>query len=209
MVNVSNVLGFVTGVVATSTISYLIYKKKTSEVVVYTYGEDDEPFVSDEDESEELNDKSVIPTKNEEEVQTRKVRYTKYSKKEVSDYEDVVESLGYSNEVHDDDVCLNPFVHVIPPSEFGEEEGYSIVELTFYKDHILAEEFDIVEDAEHIIGYDSLNHFGEYENDAVHVRNDRMKCYYEILLDERTYEEALDSRKKLRRSDDDPNDETD
>ena len=42
-------------------------------------------------------------------------------------------------------------------------------------------------DVENTIGIDSLNHFGEYEEDSVFVRNDIKKCDYEILLDESNY----------------------
>ena len=42
-------------------------------------------------------------------------------------------------------------------------------------------------DVENTIGIDSLNHFGEYEEDSVFVRNDIKKCDYEILLDESIY----------------------
>ena len=38
-----------------------------------------------------------------------------------------------------------------------------------------------------VVGMESLTHFGEYEDDSVFVRNDRLKCDYEILMDERTY----------------------
>ena len=50
---------------------------------------------------------------------------------------------------------------------------------------------DIVDDPEKIVGFESLGHFGEYDDDAVYVRNDRLKCDYEILRDPRRYEEAL------------------
>ena len=46
---------------------------------------------------------------------------------------------------------------------------------------------NIIEDVDNIIGLDSLNHFGEYEADSVHVRNDKKKTDYEILLDEEKY----------------------
>lgn len=43
-----------------------------------------------------------------------------------------------------------------------------------------------------LLGIDSLNHFGEYEDDSVFVRNDARKCDYEILLDQRTYSEVAE-----------------
>ena len=42
-----------------------------------------------------------------------------------------------------------------------------------------------------IVGKESLNHFGEYEDDSVFVRNDRLKRDYEILLDQRNYSDVV------------------
>lgn len=85
--------------------------------------------------------------------------------------------------------------YVISPDEFGEFEDYEKVSLTYYTDEILADENDdLVEDVDDIVGLDSLNHFGEYEDDSVFVRNDRVKCDYEILLDHRNYSEVLKMR---------------
>lgn len=84
-----------------------------------------------------------------------------------------------------------PFV--IPPSEFGMEDDYDEISLTYYADKILADENDeIVEDVEGLVGFESLSHFGEYEDDSVFVRNDRLKCDIEILLDVDRY----DSRRR-------------
>lgn len=84
--------------------------------------------------------------------------------------------------------------YIIPPEEFGEFEDYETIELTFFKDHIIADdELEIVEEVDRIIGFESLNHFGEYEDDAIFVRNDSLKCDYEVLLDDRTYAEAFAS----------------
>lgn len=79
--------------------------------------------------------------------------------------------------------------YVISPEEFSELEGYSQVSLTYFADGVLADEHGIiVDDVEEIVG-DALNHFGEYEDDSVFVRNDAKRCDYEILRDEREYEE--------------------
>lgn len=83
--------------------------------------------------------------------------------------------------------------YVIPPEEFGEFEDYERIGLTYYADGALATDDtdELVDDVESIIGVDSLDHFGEYEDDAVHVRNDRLKCDYEILKDMRNYTDIV------------------
>ena len=58
---------------------------------------------------------------------------------------------------------------------------------------------EIIENVEDVIGFESLNHFGEYEDDSVYVRNERLRVDYEVLLDLRTYTEVLESKPYLRR----------
>lgn len=79
--------------------------------------------------------------------------------------------------------------YVIPPEEFDELDGYTPISLTYFADGVLADEHGvIVDDVEEIVG-DALDHFGEYEEDSVFVRSDAKRCDYEILRDERKYEE--------------------
>lgn len=81
----------------------------------------------------------------------------------------------------DDDMKETPYV--ITPNEFGEIDEYDTVSLTYYADDILADDQDqIIDDVEDVIG-DALEHIGDYEDDAVHVRNDELKTDFEILRD--------------------------
>ena len=78
--------------------------------------------------------------------------------------------------------------YVITPDEFGERDEYETTSLTYYADGVLTDDADeIIDNVDEIVGEDSLKHFGEYEDDSVFVRNDNMKCDYEILLDTRRY----------------------
>lgn len=71
---------------------------------------------------------------------------------------------------------------MIPPEEFGELDDYDQVSLTYYEDNYLANDRkELVTDVEGIIGWDNINRIGEYEDDAIHVRNDELKIDYEIL----------------------------
>lgn len=82
--------------------------------------------------------------------------------------------------------------YVIEPDRFGEIYEYETISFTYYADGVLADELDErVEDIDSIIGEDSLKHFGEYEDDSVFVRNDELKCDYEILLDSRKYSDVV------------------
>ena len=82
--------------------------------------------------------------------------------------------------------------YVIAPEEFGELDNYEKISLTYYSDHVLTDDYDeIIDDVEDVVGFDSLNHFGEYEDDSVFVRNDKLKHDYEILLDQRKYSDII------------------
>lgn len=109
--------------------------------------------------------------------------YSKY-KEEIASYavqEEETEAEG--------GVEYMPKPRVIAPEECGDIEEYEVVSLSLYSDGVLADSItgEPIEDVENTVGCESLHHFGEYENDSVHVQNDRLKTYYEILLDAREF----------------------
>ena len=80
--------------------------------------------------------------------------------------------------------------YVITPEEFASDDEYQSESLTLYACGTLTDDFDNpIEDVPAMVG-DALDHFGEYEDDSVFVRNDQYKCNYEILKDLRTFEEV-------------------
>lgn len=88
--------------------------------------------------------------------------------------------------------------YIISPDEFGEEDEYETISLTYYADGVLADDMDyLVEDVEETVGNDYASHFGEYEDDSVFVRNDRLKADYEILMDERNYSDVRKTKPYL------------
>lgn len=114
----------------------------------------------------------------------------------VNEYNNMCSDLGYSSastrEKKEDKVLTKPYV--ISPDEFGEQD-YNIISLNYYADGVLADDFDvIIDDVEATVGEDSLNHFGEYEDDSVFVRNDELEIDYEILKDTRKFEEIADKQ---------------
>lgn len=81
--------------------------------------------------------------------------------------------------------------YVISPAEFGDQDGYETESLTYYADGVLTDEYDEpIEDIDEMVGVESLDHFGEYEDDSVFVRNDNRRTDYEILLDTRRYSDT-------------------
>lgn len=81
---------------------------------------------------------------------------------------------------------------VIPPEESWERD-YPTLSLTWYEaDGILADDADkIVGNIDELVGEDFADHFGEYEEDSVFIRNDKLEVYYEILRDYGSYAEHM------------------
>lgn len=81
--------------------------------------------------------------------------------------------------------------YIITPEEFADSE-YSTETLTYYADGVIEDDYGETWDYEDIcntIGEDFADHFGEYEDDSVYVRNEYKEIDYEILRDIRKYSE--------------------
>ena len=118
------------------------------------------------------------------------------SEEDKKEYNELIEKNGYTNyaekeEEEEMDDTREPYV--IMPDQFSELADYDTISLTYYADGVLASDDtdEIIENVDELIGEDSLNHFGEFEDDSVYVRNDERKCDYEILRDNRTYTEVV------------------
>lgn len=80
--------------------------------------------------------------------------------------------------------------YVITPDQFGDEPSYSSQPLDYFADGVLADGWGVKLDIEETIGEDALNHFGDYEDDVVYVRNERTEIDYEVSKDPRRYDEV-------------------
>lgn len=189
--NIFAAIGFTAGAAIGSVMTWFVAKKHYEQITNEEIESVKEAFASyrmpeaepmTEEEYEEVTDIS-------EEEDNAPTDYTSYAAKQDEPEEEEVKTVKY---VKPDDT-EKPYV--IPPAEYGEFDDYQLITLTFYKDHIVADdENDILENIDETISFESLNHFGEYDDSAVYVRNDKMMSDYEILLDERTYQEALDAK---------------
>ena len=116
---------------------------------------------------------------------------------EIDEYLHMVDDCGYTcveNTAKKGGVTSMPKAgpYVISPDEFDDMPDYDAVTLTYYIDGVVTNMWDSPLDSdevEELIGYESLEHFGDYEDDpdVVYVRNDRLKADYEILRDYRNY----------------------
>lgn len=116
--------------------------------------------------------------------------------KDTKDYTNIINESGYSGKKPKTDENY-PAPYVISPDEFAGDYEFDTVDITYFADGVLCDENNVpLEDIESTIGNDAVRHFGEYENDAVYVRNERLKCDYEILRDERKYADLKRNRPK-------------
>lgn len=78
--------------------------------------------------------------------------------------------------------------YVISPDEFGEDEEFETETLFYHADGVLTDSrLNVIENIDEIVGIDPSDHFGEYEDDSVFVRNEALHVEYEILRDIRNF----------------------
>ena len=184
----SNVLLFTAGVAVGSLVTWRYFKSKY-EVV--------------EDEIEEKTEETEGETETEDEGPEVSESKMSYKKPPLKEYVKMVEDNGYVPKTHmeeveeeiangkwDDKDVYEPYI--IRPEEYGELHAYETLSLNYYADGVLTDELDNpIEDVESLVPADFADHFGEYEDDVVHVRNDNLECDYEILRDLRKFTDVV------------------
>lgn len=133
------------------------------------------------------------------------------------EYENVLKNSGYVSKGSEDNTNgkepvtvedENNFI-IITPEEFGEidektGEVFDMVTLVYYADNVMLyyEDQHQVDDIEHLVGKDFRDHFGDYEEDAVYVRNIRNQTDYEIIKEEDKYYDIFDRKDEVGRMND-------
>lgn len=185
-----NFMMFIVGAAVGSIVTWRYIDKKYEQIAQEEVDSVKEVFAKRERNSAESNDvirEKAFNAKDKPDI----VKYAaKLREQGYTNYADV-ESETNKEEVDEESMDIST-PYVIPPEEFGEFDDYEKIGLTYYADQVLTDDDDeLVEDIENTVGFDSLNHFGEYEDDSVFVRNDRWKLDYEILLDQRKYSDVI------------------
>lgn len=81
---------------------------------------------------------------------------------------------------------------LILPEDFGNGDyEHDLYCLTYYADGVLADDWFKKYDVDETIGEDSVEHFGEYAEDIIHVRNERLNADYEVVRDPRNYADII------------------
>ena len=163
----AGLIGFFVGAVVGSAVTYLYFKSK-NKVVEY------EP---EETMNEIPTEKTDIPKDGFKETK----KYSEFTSPYRSTYS---EKYNQTVELQKDQMEASKAnkPQVIEPRLFGDNPEYSKFTLRYYKDGVLLDESNNpVEDVEETVGEDFADHFGEYEEDSVYIRNDAIKSYFEIL----------------------------
>ena len=183
---------FVAGAVVGGIATWQYTKKKYEQIAQEEIDSVKEVFKTINEEKRSIRDWSEYEDDGEEDDENEEQH-----RANVTSYKNLLVSNGYSNPSPSTQIPVDR-AYVIKPDEFGEFEDYETISLFYTKDGVLLDDrYERVDDPDFTISMESLDHIGDYEDDCVHVRNDRLKADYEILVEERTYSEIL--RKELHR----------
>ena len=183
--NIKNVLLFTAGLVMGSVVTWKITKDKYEQwandeirMMREYYNQKEEEYYEEEDLDEEPIEAEVRTERN------TKPDLTEYtSKLNESGYTDYSE-ISKKDEEEDNESDMEEKPYVISPEEFGDFDDYETIELTYYKNGYVTDDQDILmsnDEVEEAIGWNNITRMGEYEEDALHVRNEKRKTDYEIL----------------------------
>lgn len=181
------VLSFVLGAAAGVAASWFVIKKQQEkqyqealEVMEEVYSRRSERDIPEE--VPEGEPEPCIPEEENREMSVREYA-EKLAETGYTDYADL-SKVEEKKEEKKEEVTNVKKPYVISPYDYGEADNYETESLIYYADGVLTDDNNVpIEDVEGTVGKDALNHFGEYEDDSVFVRNERLKIDYEILLD--------------------------
>lgn len=178
-----NILSFTIGVAVGALITWTYHKNKYEEMVQeeveslreHSKKKKDISSKADMEESKEVDDEEI---KEESSKAKKIINYCKYST---------------SPEVDEDEVDRSEGPYLITPDEFATVDGFDNDTFYYYNDDIIVncnQEMINDVDIEDLFGlktHEIKEQYGVYEDYAVYVRNPKLKCDYEILLEDDYY----------------------
>ena len=183
--NIKNVLLFTAGLVMGSVVTWKMTKDKYEQwandeirMMREYYNQKEEEYYEEEDPDEEPIEAEV---RTERSTKPDLTEYT--SRLNESGYTDYSE-ISKKDEEEDNESDMEEKPYVISPEEFGDFDDYETIELTYYKNGYVTDDQDILmsnDEVEEAIGWNNITRMGEYEEDALHIKNEKRKTDYEIL----------------------------
>lgn len=188
---ITKILLFTTGAAVGSAVSWMLVKTKY-EKTIEDKNEEIE-FLRDRYSSKDITIRDVAEAAAKEGFDVD-ISLDEPEEPTIHEISEKVRKLRYNNESYneeedEDDMC-GP--EVIAPEESWEQD-YPVISLTYYEeDGVLVDEHNkIIGNAGELVGEDFADHFGEYEDDSVFIRNRKNKVYYEILKDYGSYSDSI------------------
>ena len=178
----NNFIPFLLGAVSGSVITWALLNNKYKQIAQEEIDSVKEVFSKKEETIDvtELHPKMKVELAEQEEENPEMDKY----KTLVRDYRK--ESTKKKEEKEEDEEMDIDKPYVISPEEFDTLDDWETISLTYYQDGVVTDDAGEPmsdEEIESAIGFESLEHFGEYEEDSVFVRNDERRTDYEILMD--------------------------
>lgn len=203
--NIKGLLGFIFGGIVGSGLTLVFLKKKYDKMyeesvssAMKVYSEVLEKLNTYTKEGEGDEESELLAKLNREKPDLSENAKDIAKKHEFVDYRNISHGLEPTKSRIEDILEEPDYIQYIDPQFFGEYPDYGKSFFTYYADGVLEDQDHMIMDRNDIldtVGIDYEEHFGEFEDDSVHVRNDKTKCYYEILEDTRTYDKALRDRR--------------
>ena len=192
-----NLLCFVAGAAIGSVVTWKLIEKKYKDLadeeiesVIETF-KNRKPRIT-KDNVKETVEKVINKYKEPKEIFEDIVTAERYSIENEEEIDEDDES-NYTVDIDNDIEVVTPYV--ITPEQFGEYNEYGTKTLTYYADNVLTDEIDnpiTSEEMVTMIGPDALDHFGEYEDDSVYIRDEINEMDYEILKSEKKFSEITE-----------------
>lgn len=199
---ITNIFMLAVGAVIGSAATWVYSQKKYSQLIqseiektkeYYSNKESDkpeEPYIQDTEEEKKLEEEKKKAFQTSADI----INQSGYDMNSYSDYT----RFSKPKEEHPEIVQKNletfgsdeNFPVVIAPESYGEIEDYATHEYTYFKDGVVVDDDGDVIDPEKVrsmLGIDFASHIGDFEADAVHIQNDLMKAYFEILAEPYDY----------------------
>lgn len=199
---ITNIFMLAVGAVIGSAVTWVYSQKKYSQLIqseiektkeYYSDKESDkpeEPDIQDPEEEKQLEEEKKKAVQTSADI----INQSGYDMSSYSDYT----RFSKPKEEHPETVQKNletfrsdeNFPVVIAPESYGEIEDYATHEYTYFKDGVVVDDDGDVIDPEKVrsmLGIDFASHIGDFEADAVHIQNDLMKTYFEILAEPYDY----------------------
>lgn len=178
-----NLLWFVAGATVGSLVTWKLIEKYYMKLA-------DEEIESVVEHFKELENKQLnVSDKKESDIQNSNIKNVS----DFTEYDNIANKYKTVEITEDEEELVGPYV--ISPEEF-DENGYEVRNMTYYSDDVLVDDTDkTIVLADQTVG-NALEHFGEYEDDCVHVRDDYAKIDYEIIRVNKTFKEAYNEEEE-------------